>query len=549
MTLSSRLIVIVGLLMSLAHPAVAKDSAENAPVVTAPAGAVKGELKGTIRVFRGLPYAEAPTGSLRWKPPVPAKDWPGVRDATQFGPACYQPVPRTASLYADPPEKMSEDCLSLNVFTPAAAHKAPVFVWIHGGSLTGGYGSETMYDGAALARRGILVVSINYRLGILGYMAHPALSAESSDHVSGNYGLLDQIEALRWIKRNIAAFGGDPDNVTIAGESAGALSVMYLMAAPSAKGLFHKAVLESAYMLSAPELNRKIYGTESAETVGVWLAGKLGASDLASLRSMDAKTLVDQAPLTGYFPFLTIDGKVLPAQLVDVFDKGAQAPVPVIVGFNSGEIRSLMFLAPPVPATAQDYIDAIRDRYADLAQAYLRLYPPTDLAESIIEEPRDALYGWTSERIALKQAAIGQPSYLYFFDHGYPAADSMKLHGFHASELPYVFGTAALTPPSWPKIPDTAAEAGFSQAMGDYWASFARTGVPTAANAAAWPTYSRDKSYMHFAKIPQAEKHLLPGMYELHEEVVCRRRVQGDQPWTWNFGIISPPLPPKAPGC
>lgn len=538
-----RFALIAALSLGLARNALA----EAAPVVTAPAGALKGEAAGPLHIFRGIPYAEAPTGDLRWKPPVTAKGWEGVRDATAFGPACYQPLPRTASIYADSPAAMSEDCLSLNVWAPENAKNAPVMVWIHGGSLTGGSGAETMYDGTALARRGIVVVSINYRLGILGYMAHPALSAESADHVSGNYGLLDQIEALRWVKRNIASFGGDPETVAIAGESAGALSVMYLMAAPSARGLFAKAIIESGYMLSAPALNEKRHGTESAESVGVWLAGKLGAADLAGLRAMDARTLIDQAPLTGYFPFPTVDGKIVPEQLVDIFDKGEQASVPVLVGSNSGEIRSLMFLAPPVPATARDYIDAIRDRYGDLAKTYLKLYPPTDLHESIIEEPRDALYSWTAQRIAIKQTAIGQPAYLYFWDHGYPAADQAGLHGFHASELPYVFGTHALTPPAWPKVPDT--DQAYVEAVNGYWAGFVLTGKPEAAGQAAWPVYADGKSYMHFAKTPKAAKNLLPGMYELHEEVVCRRRAQGDQPWTWNFGIISPPLPPKAPGC
>lgn len=542
---SLRLALMLTAALSLAHPAAAGD----APVVTAPAGMVKGEVSGTLHVFKGIPYAQPPVGDLRWKPPVTAAGWSGVRDATRFGPACYQPVPRTASIYADPPATMSEDCLLLNVWTPEKATKAPVMVWIHGGSLTGGAGSETMYDGTALAKRGIVVVSINYRLGILGYMAHPALSAESPDHVSGNYGLLDQIEALRWVKRNIAAFGGDPDNVTVAGESAGALSVMYLMGAPSARGLFAKAIIESGYMLSAPELNKKRFGTESAEAVGTWLGGKLGDNDLASLRAADARTLIEQAPLTGYFPFPTIDGKVLPAQLVDIFDKGEQAPVPVLVGSNQGEIRSLMFLAPPDPKSADDYVAAIRARYGDLADDYLKLYPPTNLHESIIEEPRDGLYSWTAQRIAKKQAAIGQPSYLYFWDHGYPAADNAGLHAFHASELPYVFGTANMTPPPWPKVPDTASEARFAEAVGDYWAGFVKTGVPSAAGQAAWPSYTHDEAYMHLAETPQAGTHLLPGVYKLQEEVVCRRRAQGDQPWTWNFGILSPPLPPKAPGC
>ncbi|WP_262422743.1 carboxylesterase family protein [Brevundimonas denitrificans] len=244
-------------------------SAHDAPVVQAPAGSVRGEALDGVAAFRGIPYAEAPTGRMRWRAPVTAAGWDGVRDASRFGPACHQPPSRPGSIYA-PAETpaMSEDCLSLNVWTPENAENAPVFVWIHGGSLTGGSGSEVMYDGARMAAEGVVVVTINYRLGVLGYLAHPDLSAESTDGVSGNYGLLDQIEALRWINRNIAAFGGDPGNVTIAGESAGALSVMYLMAAPQAHGLFHKAVAQSAYMISTPALRETVHGTPSAEDAG-----------------------------------------------------------------------------------------------------------------------------------------------------------------------------------------------------------------------------------------------------------------------------------------
>ena len=539
-----RLALLTGLCLGLARPAAALDV-----VVTAPAGAVKGDVEGGLHVFRGMPYAEAPVGALRWKAPVTAAAWSGVRDASQFGPACYQPPSRPGSIYSDPLPAMSEDCLSLNVWAPAGARKMPVMVWIHGGALTGGASREGMYDGAGLAGHGIVVVSINYRLGVLGYLAHPDLSAENADGISGNYGLLDQIEALRWVKRNIAAFGGDPDNVTIAGESAGGLSVIYLMASPQARGLFHKAILESSYMISTPALHDRAFGQDSAEGSGVKLATALGAKGIADLRAMDAASLTDKAPLTGFLPFGNIDGHVLTRQMAEVFDRGEQAPVPVLVGFNAGEIRSLMFLAPPVPATPEDYIDAIRDAYGDLAKAYLKLYPPTDLHESIIEEPRDALYGWTAERIALKQAAIGQPSFLYLWDHGYPAADQMKLHAFHASEVPYVFATAKLVPPEWPKLPQTPDEDRFTQAMGEYWASFVRGGVPEASGEPAWPAYGNGKAYMHFAAVPKPAANLMPGMYALHEAVVCRRRAQGNTPWNWNVGIISPPLPPQAPGC
>src|SRR5690606_34395309 len=210
--------------------------------------------------------------------------------------------------------------LFLNVWRPALARRAPVLVWIHGGSLIHGAGSEAIYDGMRFARDGgLVVVSINYRLGALGWLAHPELSAESPDNVSGNYGLLDQIEALRWVQRNIAAFGGDPDNVTIAGESAGALSVMYLMASPEARGLFHRAIAQSAYMITMPALRETVHGTPSAEQTGLELSRRLGVRGLARLRAMDAQTLTTDALAKGYSPWGTIDGKVLPAQLVEVF--------------------------------------------------------------------------------------------------------------------------------------------------------------------------------------------------------------------------------------
>ncbi|MBW8303215.1 MAG: carboxylesterase family protein, partial [Brevundimonas sp.] len=219
------------LALGLAVPAMAQD----APMVDAPAGSLRGVAEAGVHVFRGVPFARPPVGDLRWRPPASLPRWNGVREATEFGAACPQPASPFAHHAA-----VSEDCLFLNIWAPDQARRAPVLVWIHGGSLISGAASEAIYDGAAFAGQGVVLVSINYRLGALGWLAHPGLSAESPDNISGNYGLMDQIEALRWVRRNIGAFGGDPDNVTIAGESAGALSVLYLMAAPEARGLFHR---------------------------------------------------------------------------------------------------------------------------------------------------------------------------------------------------------------------------------------------------------------------------------------------------------------------
>jgi para-nitrobenzyl esterase len=519
----------------------------DAPVVHAPAGTLHGVASGELAVFKGIPYALPPTGERRWKPPLPMPRWKGAREAVNFGPACMQPKPRSESIYAWDLGAVSEDCLTLNVWTPGTKGGRPVFVWIHGGALSGGAGSEPMYDGARLAGRDLVVVTINYRLGILGFMAHPALSAESRRNVSGNYGLLDQIAALRWIQKNIAAFGGDPGNVTIAGESAGALTVMYLMAAPEARGLFHRAIAQSAYMISAPELRTSSTGDIASESVGMWLQGQLGAGDLAQLRSLDAEQLTVKAAGTGYFPFLTVDGRTIPRQLVDVFDRGEQAKVPLLAGFNSGEIRSLRALAPQPPAGAAAYETEIRSKYADLADRFLAQYPSVQLEESILATTRDALYGWTAERLARKQTEAGAPAYLYYFDHGYDAADSRGLHAFHAAELPYVFGTREHTPPRWPKVP--ASEDAYADTMADYWASFARDGVPSAKGQAEWKSYGANREYLSFEDLPRAKTHLLPGMFELYEEVVCRRRAQGGIPWNWNVGLWSPPLPPKSERC
>lgn len=523
----------------LAAPA----AAEEAPIADAAAGRVQGVAVGDVHVFRGVPYARAPVGERRWRPPVRLPRWRGVRDATQYGAACMQP----ASRFFDYPA-MSEDCLFLNIWTPANARNAPVLVWIHGGSLTNGSGGDAIFDGARFAERGVIVVSINYRLGALGWLAHPELSAESAANVSGNYGLLDQIESLRWVRRNIRAFGGDRRNVTIAGESAGALSVMYLMAAPDARGLFHRAIAQSAYMITMPELRSAPYADwPAAEAFGVHVAAHLGAADLTQLRAMSADTIVQGIAGSGYFPLGVIDGRTLPRQLVDTFDRGEQARVPLLAGFNEGEIRSLRFLLPPPPADAASYESEIRNRYGDLAETFLARYPADDISESMLATTRDAMYGWTAERLAARQSELGVPSFLYFFDHGYPAADEGGFRAFHAAEIPFVFGTIAETPPYWPAIPQTAQERRLSDAMLSYWASFARDGAPRAEGEAHWRPYGADRSYMAF-EYGALMRAVPPNGYDLHEAVVCRRRA-AQITWNWNVGVIAPILPDAAPGC
>jgi para-nitrobenzyl esterase len=507
-----------------------------------PAGRLQGVREGGATVFRAVPYALPPVGERRWRPPAPMPRWAGVRAAEHAGVACMQP-PMAAGPYHRGEQKMDEDCLTLDVTAPVGARNAPVMVWIHGGTLIWGTAQSKMYDGQEFARRGIVLVSINYRLGALGYLAHPELSKESPDGVSGNYGLLDQVAALKWVRANIGALGGNARNVTIFGESAGALSVEYLLASPAARGLFDKAIVESGYLFTMPELRSARYEEQSAEAIGAALAKKIGAPDLAALRAMDARTLVGAVATAGYAPYGTIDGKILTRQLVDTFDRGEQAPVPLIAGFNSGEIRSLRFLLPPLPKDAASYVADIRARYGSLADAWLKLYPPGNFEQTRLAATRDAVFGWTAERLVRKQAALGQRSYLYFFSHSYPAELASDLAAFHASEVPFVFGTFADTPPGWPRIPDTTCEHKLAAAMLDYWTSFARNAAPVAAGGPAWKPFATGRAYMQFADMPYLSHDLMPGMFEAHEQAMCRRRASGAQSWNWRTGSTAPVLP------
>ena len=511
------------------------------PEATVGGGRLSGVAADGLFIFKNIPYAAAPIGERRWKPPEAPPSWAGTRDASVFGPSCIQPKPNPESLYADEPAAMSEDCLTLNVWAPENAKDTAVVVWIHGGSLQYGGAAEPIYDGANVARRGVVFVSINYRLGALGWMAHPELTAESPDRASGNYGLLDQIAALEWVRDNIAAFGGDPDNVTIMGESAGALSVSYLLASPLARGLFHKAIAQSANIRAVPELKRSVYGLPSAEEIGEGVAETAGAQDLNGLRAMDGEALTAAAVKARFIPQGTIGGPSLPQQVVDVFDAGEQAQIPLLAGFNSGEIRSQRIFVPPAPESAAAYEAEIEKRYGDLAPAFLDIYPSTNIPESMLATVRDAIYGWASERMVRDQAAAGVPAYLYLFDHCYPSARVRDLCAFHASDVPYVFGQidpGAALPRNWPR-PEGERERALSEVMMDYWTSFAKTGVPSSANGPGWKPYAADEAFMRFSDGAHAERDPVPGMFEMQEGLVRRRRAAGE-PWFLNVGVNAP---------
>ncbi len=446
-----------------------------AAVVQTSAGAVGG-TNGDIRSFKNIPFAAPPVGPLRWKAPQPAPAWNGVRDATAFGPECPQPAP--------PGTPASEDCLTLNVWTPAAAAHLPVMVWIYGGGYAVGATNYPVYDGTALARHGVVIVTVNYRLNVFGFLAHPALTAESPEHTSGNYGLLDQVAALKWVQANIAAFGGDPRNVTIFGESAGAGSVSALLTMPRAKGLYVRAIMESAPVFR-PELT-----LAEAEKAGTALGG--GAS-LAALRAMSPADLIGRIPPldpdTRTDLPITLgpiaDGAVLPDERA-TYAAGAENIVPIIVGNNVNEGS---FFARGVPVkTLAAYAAALQKRFGVAAMQARLLYPASDdagalAAESTIVGDIDINTGVRKIAISMAQHEPGVYRYLF------ARARAGKLPG-HTAELPYVFGTPTVDGLGLPGPAFDATDLQLSQAMETMWTQFAKTGNPNPPGSNAWPAYT-----------------------------------------------------------
>jgi para-nitrobenzyl esterase len=426
-----------------------------------------------VAVYRGIPYAAPPVGPLRWRPPNPAARWDGVRRADAFGPSAIQTIhpamlPWTEEYLASGP--VSEDCLTLNVWAPGGT-KRPVLVYIHGGGFVEGSGALPIYDGERLAREGIVVVTINYRLGALGFMAHPELTRESEHHASGNYGLLDQIAALRWVQKNVASFGGDPSRVTVAGQSAGAASVHALMASPLARGLFERAIVQSTSGVVG-------FGAKplaSAETSGVEFAASKGATTLAELRTLDASTLA------GGQLWLVVDGWSLPENP----DTAPRADVPVLTGFTADENSFIPQIYGGM--SAEKYRELARQVYGDLADEVLRLYPAGTDAEakrSQVESARDrgrvSMYLWAEARAKRSKT----PAYTYYFDRAIPWPAHPEFGAFHGAEIPYVFGTLDRLDRPW-----TAADRTLSEQMVGYWARFVKAGDPNGAGAPRWPRF------------------------------------------------------------
>ncbi|WP_172448499.1 carboxylesterase/lipase family protein [Caulobacter mirabilis] len=446
-------------------------------------GALRGRQADGVKVFKGIPYAAPPVGDLRWRAPAKAAAWQGVREADRFGFDCIQNKPGWDPTQSKEPQ--NEDCLTVNVWAPERAAKAPVMVWIHGGGYVMGSGSQALFDGAKLAKRGVIVVTFNYRLGRFGFFAHPALTAEAGDAPVGNYGYMDQIAALEWVKRNISAFGGDPAQVTIFGESAGGGSVnQHMLMAPS-RGLFARAIAQSGGGRDALALLSQDRPTKpSAETVGKAFAVKAGVTgnDLAALRALPAKTLLGNLDLlnmedaTYSGPF--IDGRLVTSNAVDGFAAGKQAKVPYLVGANSDEMGVIPALfRGGLVSKALKQIDGDT---AGVEAAYGSKSAMNDrfLSDFNFVEPARRLAGF--------QAQAGAPTWLYSF--GYvPEAKRKSLKGApHASELAFVFGNLSAL-----DVKTTPADEAAATLVGDYWTTFAKGGDPNGSGRATWPAYGR----------------------------------------------------------
>ena len=464
-----------------------------------------------VRRYLGIPYAAAPVGSLRWRPPQPASAWDGVRDADRFGPSAVQGPPPKESLYNGGEEEFSEDCLNLNVWTgPESSTDRPVLVWLHFGAYQFGSAANPIYDGARLAEAGVTVVTVNSRLGRLGYFAHPELSAESEHGVSGNYGLLDQIAALQWVQRNIAAFGGSPDNVTLGGVSAGGHSVHNLLSSPLAAGLFHRAIAQSG-----PGASKAVQGhghvahlqdLASAEATGVELSELVGATSVEQLRALPLEELLTpQLPRTeGVWTFdlipgaqvslkvfdaayPVVDGHVLPTAVVSAYADGKTHPVPMLVGNVGNEASGLPYIS-----NLADYESWATEAFGDGATELLRLYPATTDAEAqqasweLLADHVFVSSGWTAARLQRHVA----PVWHYRFLRKPPIPQDSDIierayaGAFHGADVYYAFGTYGAR--DWPWSDE---DRNLSDRMMRSWVSFVRDGDPTAGGAILWPLF------------------------------------------------------------
>ncbi|NLU38842.1 MAG: carboxylesterase family protein [Bacteroidales bacterium] len=447
-------------------------------------GIIQGTVTEDLTIYKGIPFAAPPVGDLRWKAPQPVQKWEGVKQTVDFAPAPMQG--------GNPASGKSEDCLYLNVWTPAksAKEKLPVLVWIYGGGFSFGSTSDPVHNGEHLARKGVVLVSIAYRVGQLGFLAHPELSAENPSGVSGNYGLLDQIAGLQWIKNNIAAFGGDPNKVTIFGESAGAISVSMLCASPLTKGLIHGAISQSGGSFGPtrpttyPGENMKTL--EQAEQDGVTYLQRLGASSISDLRNIEADMLPQGMGMGGGWPI--VDGYVIPDDQYKLYEAGKYNDIPVLIGYNSDEGLSF-----PAGRTPEEFVESVQRRFGPYADSLLKAYPLTDNAvkRQARNLMRDAAFGWHTWSWARLQTKTGQSKvFLYYFDQhaqreeGSPQADHGTPHGV---DVPYVFKN--LDPNN---ANTTQSDLQISEIMATYWTNFAKNGNPNGEGVTQWPAFTNE---------------------------------------------------------
>ena len=448
-------------------------------------GVLEGIEANGVAVFRGVPFAASPVGDLRWRAPQPASSWRGVRKADNFSPVCMQEgsYPEDA-----PPERSSEDCLYLNVWAPHGARKLPVMVWIYGGGLRNGSASTPLYSGDRLARHDVVVVTFNYRLGVFGFLAHPDLTRESPTHSSGSYGLEDQIAALRWVKRNIAAFGGDPDRITVFGQSSGAISISVLAASPLAKGLFQRAIAQSGGLFEPMQLLPEL-SLSGAEQVGLRFATDAGAADIVSLRAKPAEELLKRS----FRHNLIVDGHVLTRPPYDTFLSGEQNDIAVLVGANRDEgelfIRGQTVTAANFRAELERGLPAF---LIDLIGVPRAVASDADAHALVAAFNRDVRFGWDMWAWARLASRKSRNVFAYQFSRTPPPGSPFAgLGATHGAEMPYVFDHLDLQPLPWPD-----ADRRLAAAMATYWTNFAKTGDPNgvagsgSAGLPAWPAFT-----------------------------------------------------------
>jgi len=444
------------------------------------------DVESGVIFFKGIPFAAPPVGDRRWKAPQPVEPWEGTLECVAFGPSPVQAAPAPFMFWSEefliPQEPIEEDCLYLNVWTKAEtiADKLPVLVYIYGGGFRSGGAGCAIYDGSAMAQKGVIFVSFNYRVGVFGFLAHPELSAESGYGSSGNYAMLDMIAALEWVKQNIDRFGGDPDNVTIAGQSAGSFAVNYLTVSPLAKGLFHKAIAQSGAAFVTSPLRPGI-SLEEAEQAGVAFGEGLGAASIAELRSLPADSIL-KARGGMSSPFA--DGYVIPESVMDAYKNGHQNDVSVIAGWN-GDDRVM-----PRTLPADKFQEQVEGRFGDLAEEFLAVYPAGNEEEatrSQYDMSRDETFGIQAYTWAKTQSAQGKsPIFLYNFNRNLPAhSPETQFGAFHSSEIVYAYDNLHTLDRPWEDIDQEIADQ-----MSSYWVNFARTGNPNGTGLSRWDPYS-----------------------------------------------------------